>query len=31
VEALLKATQLDEQMKAFGQWDAWIATRPSRP
>ena len=27
VEALLKATHLEEQMKAFGQWDAWIATR----
>jgi carboxypeptidase Q len=29
VETLLKETHLDEQMKAFGQWDAWIATRPS--
>jgi Zn-dependent M28 family amino/carboxypeptidase len=27
VETLLKDTHLDEQMKAFGQWDAWIATR----
>ena len=26
VDALLKATHLDDQMKAFGQWDAWIAT-----
>lgn len=25
VETLLKATQLDEQMKVLGQWDAWIA------
>jgi carboxypeptidase Q len=25
VETLVKATHLDEQMKAFGQWDAWIA------
>jgi hypothetical protein len=25
VETLLKATHLDEQMKVFGQWDAWIA------
>ena len=31
VEALLKETHLEEQMKAFGQWDAWLATRPSRP
>ena len=31
VETLLKETHLDEQMKAFGQWDAWIATRPSTP
>lgn len=27
VEALIVATHLDDQMKAFGQWDAWIATR----
>jgi carboxypeptidase Q len=27
VEALIQATHIDEQMKAFGQWDAWIATR----
>lgn len=27
VETLLKDTHLDEQMKALGQWDAWIATR----
>jgi len=25
VERLLKDTHLDEQMKAFGQWDAWTA------
>jgi carboxypeptidase Q len=25
VEKLLKDTQLDEQMKAFGQWEAWVA------
>src|SRR5262245_23302442 len=25
VEALIKDTHLDEQMKAFGQWDAWVA------
>ena len=25
VEKLLKKTGLDEQMKAFGQWDAWVA------
>ncbi len=25
VEALVEATHLDEQMKAFGQWDAWVA------
>ena len=24
VEALIQATHLDDQMKAFGQWDAWI-------
>jgi hypothetical protein len=28
VETLLKETHLDDQMKAFGQWDAWIAARP---
>jgi hypothetical protein len=28
VEALLQASHVDDQMKAFGQWDAWIATRP---
>jgi carboxypeptidase Q len=27
VEALLTATHLDEQMKSFGQWDAWVAAR----
>lgn len=37
VETLVKATHLDEQMKAFGQWDAWVAasksgvTPPSAP
>jgi hypothetical protein len=31
VDALLKASHLDEQMKAFGQWDAWLATLPSKP
>jgi len=25
VEALLKETHLDEQMKAFGQWEEWLA------
>jgi hypothetical protein len=30
VETLLKETHLDDQMKAFGQWDAWIATRERR-
>jgi hypothetical protein len=29
VEALVKATHLDDQMKAFGQWDAWVASAPS--
>jgi Zn-dependent M28 family amino/carboxypeptidase len=29
VEALLKATHLDEQMQAFGQWDAWLSSKPS--
>jgi hypothetical protein len=24
VEALIKATHLDDQMKGFGQWDAWV-------
>src|SRR5262245_43467588 len=24
---LLKETHPDEQMKVFGQWDAWVATR----
>jgi hypothetical protein len=24
VDALIKATHLEEQMRAFGQWDAWI-------
>lgn len=27
VEALLKETKLDEQMRAFGQWDDWVAGR----
>jgi carboxypeptidase Q len=27
VEQLLKATKLDQQMKAFGQWDDWAAGR----
>jgi len=27
VEQLLKDTKLDEQMKAFGQWDDWVAGR----
>jgi len=30
VDALVKATHLDEQMKAFGQWDAWIAASKAR-
>jgi len=29
VEALIKATHLDDQMKAFGQWDAWVASAPA--
>jgi hypothetical protein len=28
VEALLKATHLDDQMKAFGQWEGWVASAP---
>jgi hypothetical protein len=31
VEALLRETKLDEQMKAFGQWDDWVATRSGSP
>jgi hypothetical protein len=31
VEALIKATHLDEQMKAFGQWDAWVKPPAARP
>jgi len=27
VEVLLKETKLDEQMKAFGQWEDWVAGR----
>ena len=27
IEALIRATKLDEQMKAFGQWDDWTAGR----
>ena len=27
VEALLKETKLDEQMKSFGQWEDWAAGR----
>jgi hypothetical protein len=27
VEQLLKTTKLDEQMKAFGQWEDWIMRR----
>jgi Zn-dependent M28 family amino/carboxypeptidase len=30
VDALIQATHLDEQMKAFGQWDAWLATPAGR-
>ncbi len=29
VETLLQASHVDDQMKAFGQWDGWIATRPT--
>jgi hypothetical protein len=25
VEELLKASHLEEQMKAFGQWDEWVS------
>jgi len=30
VDALIQTTRLDEQMKAFGQWDAWLATPAGR-
>ena len=30
VEALIERTRLDEQMKALGQWDAWVASRSKR-
>jgi carboxypeptidase Q len=29
VETLLTASHLDEQMKAFGQWEAWLASKPA--
>ena len=31
VEALLTATKLDEQMRAFGQWEDWAAARRGSP
>ena len=31
VEALLKSTGMDGQMKAFGQWDDWVAGRRGFP
>lgn len=31
VEALLKATKLDEQMKGFGQWEDWVAGKRGFP
>jgi carboxypeptidase Q len=31
VEALLKATKLDGQMKAFGHWDDWVAGKRGFP
>ncbi len=31
VEALLKATKLDEQMKAFGQWEDWVQGKRGFP
>jgi carboxypeptidase Q len=31
VEALLKATQLDVQMRAFGHWDDWVARKRGFP
>ncbi|MGO8970010.1 MAG: M20/M25/M40 family metallo-hydrolase [Myxococcaceae bacterium] len=31
VEALLKATQLEDQMKAFGQWSDWVAGKRGFP
>jgi carboxypeptidase Q len=31
VEALLKATKLDAQMKAFGHWDDWVAGKRGFP
>ncbi len=31
VEALLKATKMDEQMKAFGHWDDWVAKKRGFP
>jgi len=30
VDALIQATHFDDQMKAFGQWDAWLATPAGR-
>jgi carboxypeptidase Q len=31
VEALLKATKLDEQMKAFNHWEDWVAKKRGFP
>jgi hypothetical protein len=31
VEALIRETKLDEQMKAFAQWDDWMAGKRGLP
>ena len=31
VEALLKATKMDAQMKAFGHWDDWLGGKRGFP
>ena len=30
IEALLKATGLDQQMKAFAMWEDWLSSRRGR-